>query len=79
MELSCYERQALLTLNAASSSKDLRLFAKLLKYFHGRHHLEEIMYYENISRSQILTIIDKFRDVLVTCLHADPVTAVFLD
>ena len=45
----------------------------------GKQHIEEIMYYENISRSQILIILDKFRDVLVTTLHPDPVTSVFLD
>lgn len=37
----------------------------------GEHHLEEIMYYENMRRSQLTTVLDKFRDVIVTCEHAD--------
>ena len=78
-ELTVMERQAVFRLDAANNSDDLKLFAKLLRYFRGKQHLEEIMYYENISRSQILIILDKFRDVLVTSLHPDPVTSVFLD
>lgn len=41
---------------------------RLLKYFNGSHHLEEIMLLENIPRNQLLTLIDKFSDILVTCL-----------
>ena len=44
---------------------------RLCKYFDGQHHLEEIMYYENIPRSQLLILLDKFRSVLVTCQHQD--------
>ena len=40
---------------------------RLSQYFHGNHHLEEIMLIENIARSQLLTLIDKFSEVLVTC------------
>ncbi|OXU17718.1 hypothetical protein TSAR_004729 [Trichomalopsis sarcophagae] len=36
-------------------------------YFKSGHHLEEIMYLENIRRSPLLQILDKFRDVLITC------------
>ena len=78
-ELTTVERQAVFRLDVVNNSDDLKLFAKLLKYFRGKQHIEEIMYYENISRSQILIILDKFRDVLVTSLHPDPVTSVFLD
>ena len=78
-ELTTLERQAVFRLDAANNSDDLKQFAKLLRYFRGKQHLEEIMYYENISRSQILIILDKFRDVLVTTLHPDPVTSVFLN
>ena len=78
-ELTAEERTAVFRLDVANNSDDLKLFAKLLKYFRGKQHIEEIMYYENISRSQILIILDKFRDVLVTSLHPDPVTSVFLD
>lgn len=50
---------------------------RLLHYFRGRHHLEEIMYNENTRRSQLLTLFDKFRSVLVVTAHEDPVIAVF--
>ena len=40
---------------------------RLCKYFHGSHHLEEIIVRENIPRSQLLTLIDKFSKVLVPC------------
>ena len=30
------------------------------------------MYAENIRRSQLLTVLDKFRDVLITSQHEDP-------
>ena len=45
----------------------LTLCIRLCRYFHGSHHLEEIMLIENMSRSQLLTLIDKFSEVLVTC------------
>lgn len=50
---------------------------RLLHYFRGRHHLEEIMYNENTRRSQLLMLLDKFRSVLVVTTHEDPVIAVF--
>lgn len=50
---------------------------RLLHYFRGRHHLEEIMYHENTRRSQLLMLFDKFRSVLVVTTHEDPVIAVF--
>lgn len=50
---------------------------RLLHYFRGRHHLEEIMYNENTRRSQLLALVDKFRSVLVVTTHEDPVIAVF--
>ncbi|XP_031838406.1 GATOR complex protein Nprl3 [Nomia melanderi] len=61
------------------SSDDRKLLDRLcrLGYFNGGHHLEEIMYLENIRRSQILQILDKFRDVLITCECEDPAIALF--
>lgn len=60
-------------------SDDLILLERLcrLGYFNGGHHLEEIMYLENIRRSQLLQILDKFRDILITCEYEDPVIALF--
>ncbi|CAD1472901.1 unnamed protein product, partial [Heterotrigona itama] len=60
-------------------SDDRKLLDRLcrLGYFNGGHHLEEIMYLENIRRSQLLQILDKFRDVLITCKCEDPAIALF--
>ena len=60
-------------------SDDIILLDKLcrLGYFRGGHHLEEIMYLENIRRSQLLQILDKFRDILITCESEDPAIALF--
>ncbi|XP_004453043.1 GATOR1 complex protein NPRL3 isoform X2 [Dasypus novemcinctus] len=75
--LSEHERAAILSVPAAQNPEDLRTFARLLHYFRGRHHLEEIMFNENTRRSQLLTLLDKFRSVLVVATHEDPVIAVF--
>ncbi|KAI4504399.1 hypothetical protein M0802_000870 [Mischocyttarus mexicanus] len=60
-------------------SDDRKLLDKLcrLGYFNGGHHLEEIMYLENIRRSQLLQILDKFRDVLITRECEDPAIDMF--
>ncbi|KAL5018870.1 hypothetical protein ScPMuIL_004592 [Solemya velum] len=75
--ISREEREIVLNIPAAKSPEDLRLFGCLYPYFSGKHHLEEIMYYENLHRSQLLMVIDKFREVLVTCTHQDPATTIF--
>ncbi|XP_077684619.1 GATOR1 complex protein NPRL3 isoform X6 [Eretmochelys imbricata] len=75
--LSEHEREAIFNVPAAQNPEDLRMFARLLHYFRGRHHLEEIMYNENMRRSQLLTLFDKFRSVLVVTNHEDPVISVF--
>ncbi|XP_014609422.1 PREDICTED: nitrogen permease regulator 3-like protein isoform X3 [Polistes canadensis] len=60
-------------------SDDRKLLDKLcrLGYFNGGHHLEEIMYLENIRRSQLLQILDKFRDILITRECEDPAIDMF--
>ncbi|XP_006637255.1 GATOR1 complex protein NPRL3 isoform X3 [Lepisosteus oculatus] len=75
--LTEHERQVILSIPAAQSPEDLRMFARLLHYFRGRHHLEEIMYNENMRRSQLKTLFDKFRSVLVVTNHEDPIISLF--
>ncbi|XP_041735672.1 GATOR complex protein NPRL3 isoform X2 [Coregonus clupeaformis] len=75
--LTEHERQVILNIPAAQSPEDLRMFARLLHYFRGHHHLEEIMYNENMRRSQLKTLFDKFRSVLVVINHEDPVISLF--
>ncbi|KAI9564992.1 hypothetical protein GHT06_008734 [Daphnia sinensis] len=75
--LSNAEREAVLQVDAAANSEDMDLFARLCKYFRGKHHLEEIMYLENVRRSNLLHLIDKFRTILVTFEHEDSACSVF--
>lgn len=75
--LTKVEKRSVLQVPAASNPEDLKLFTKLTPYFRGNHHLEEVMYYENLRRPQLLTLLDKFRDVLFSCQHEDPVTQYF--
>lgn len=44
-------------------------------YFKGEDHLEEIIYFENLRRSQLLQLLDKFRDVLIMYETEDPAIA----
>ncbi|XP_031622101.1 GATOR complex protein NPRL3 [Contarinia nasturtii] len=71
------ERSAVRDLPAASNVEDLTLMVKLYQagYFKGEHHLEEIMYFENLRRSQLLQLLDKFRDVLIIYETEDPAIA----
>lgn len=71
------ERSAVRELSAASNAEDLALMVKLWQagYFKGEHHLEEIMYFENLRRSQLLQLLDKFRDVLIIYETEDPAIA----
>ncbi|KXJ20483.1 GATOR complex protein NPRL3 [Exaiptasia diaphana] len=75
--LSFAEKMSIMQTPASSDEEDLKLFARLVPYFRGKHHIEEIMYYNNLRRSKLLTLIDKFKDVLFLCQHEDPATASF--
>ncbi|KAK6642301.1 hypothetical protein RUM44_014024 [Polyplax serrata] len=73
------EREAILRVSAASNLDDLFLLINLYDkgYLSGKHHLEEIMYSMNIKRCQLLQILDKFRDVLITSEMEDPAISIF--
>lgn len=45
------------------------LFKRLCVYFHGEHHIEEIMWRENLSRGELRTVMSTYQDILVCCLH----------
>jgi hypothetical protein len=68
------DRKAMLRVPASSNFEDLNLMVRLKQsgYFQGEHHLEEIMFYENLRRSQLLQLLDKFRDVLILYETEDP-------
>ncbi|KAH9525421.1 Nitrogen permease regulator-like 3 [Bulinus truncatus] len=74
-ELKPQVKATILRCQAAKNSEDLSLFAKLVPYFNGKHHLEEIMFYEGLTRSQLVSLLDKFKEVLIMCSHEDPATS----
>jgi len=71
------ERAVIMKVPAAAVPEDLAMFAALARYFQGRHHLEEIMYHENIRRSALLQLVDKFRDLLIKAEHEDPAVSMY--
>ncbi|BES94395.1 Nitrogen Permease Hypothetical protein amino acid transport activity 3 [Nesidiocoris tenuis] len=75
--VSSEERTTLI--NTPASPHQLKLLVRLIQqnYLTGEHHIEDIMYMENLRRSQILQLLDKFRDVLFTCETEDPTLEIF--
>ncbi|KAJ9048836.1 Nitrogen permease regulator 3 [Entomophthora muscae] len=45
------------------------LFQRLAKYFNGQYHVDEIVYYESITRRDLRAILSRFREELITVLH----------
>ena len=45
------------------------LFKRLCAYFDGKHHMQEIMWIENVSRRELNTILHVYSDVLTRVLH----------
>ncbi|KAH8405006.1 hypothetical protein KR222_002903 [Zaprionus bogoriensis] len=71
------DRAVIRRIPASLNVDDLSLLVKLYQmgYFKSEHHLEEIMYFENLRRSQLLQLLDKFRDVLIIYETEDPAIA----
>lgn len=59
-------------------TQDIQTLMKLVPYFRGNVHLEEMMFNVNIKRSHLMIVLDKFRDVLVIVVHEDPNLPAFL-
>ena len=53
----------------ATNAQVQKLFEKLCVYFRGKHHLEEIMWRENISRNEICVVLSVFKDITLSVLH----------
>jgi hypothetical protein len=60
-----------LSIPSSKSIDDLKLLIRLMPYFNGKHHIEDIMFLENLERSQVLILCDKFREILFTCHYED--------
>lgn len=50
---------------------------RLLNYFDGTRHVEDIMYCENLARSELCTIIDKFHPMLYEIQAPDSATSYY--
>ena len=50
----------------ANDTPVYQLFKRLCPYFHGKHHVEEIMWRETVSRKAIMSVLANYGDVLVT-------------
>jgi len=46
-----------------------QLFQRLCPYFRGGHHIEEIMWRENITREELMKVLEKYQALLVTYVH----------
>ncbi|GLE01184.1 hypothetical protein PINS_up010014 [Pythium insidiosum] len=53
----------------ATTNPVFTLFKRLCVYFHGQYHLEEIMWRENVSRSELRTVLSTYQEITVCCLH----------
>jgi len=47
------------------NSQIFKQFEQVCPYFRGQHHLEEIMWRENISREDLFKILHKYELVLI--------------
>lgn len=50
-----------------------QLFLKLCPFFRGKHHIEEIMWRENITREDLMKVLEKYQTLLVTCVHEEDI------
>jgi hypothetical protein len=48
-----------------------RLFRRLCVYFRGQHHIEEIMWRENVERLDLLRVLEKYKRYLVQHMHEE--------
>lgn len=69
--LSLSSTKSILSIPSSKNPDDLKLLISLMPYFNGRHHVEDIMFFENLERSQVLILCDKFRNILFTCHYED--------
>ena len=73
------EKQMIMALPGAQNIKDLRLFARLAPYFSGRYHIEEILFFANVRRSDLHVILDLFAPIIALHEHEDTAITSFYD
>ena len=62
-------REEALLESLADDSVTYHLLRRLCPYFHGRHHLEEIMWRVHLDRKTIHLVISTYSEYLVTVKH----------
>lgn len=67
--MTAAEYKIICNLPAASNEKDLNIFLRLCKYFHGDIPLEEMMYQQDVSRQSILRVLQAFSEVLLVVMY----------
>ena len=73
------EKKMIMALPGAQNIKDLRLFARLAPYFSGRYHIEEILFFANVRRSDLHVILDLFASIIALHEHEDTAITSFYD
>ncbi|ORX55436.1 UPF0171-domain-containing protein [Piromyces finnis] len=68
-ETSDIENEWIKMLASTQSPAESALFLRLLPYFTGKYHVEEIIFRENLTRKDLKIILSKFRNELITILH----------
>jgi hypothetical protein len=46
--------------------------SRLLNYLNGMFNFEEIMYNKKLNRSDLITFLDKFKDLIMVNCYEDP-------
>ncbi|KAF6030908.1 hypothetical protein EB796_010794 [Bugula neritina] len=64
-------------LAAVADTNSVAAFSDLIKYFDGTRHIEDIMYFQDINRCQVATIVDRFLPMLYKIQLADPATSYY--
>ena len=59
----------------ANETAVFQMFSRLVPYFHGKHHVEEIMWRETVSRKAINSVLATYSSVLVRVLHSESAPA----
>lgn len=76
-ELNDRQQKLIEEVPAFQNAEDRALFLKLLPYFDGKNHIEHMMYCINSTSTKLMSLLEKFQDVLVTAEHADPAFNIF--
>ncbi len=54
------------------NEQDVKLFIQLMSYYNGLFNMEAIIYNEQLTRSELITFLDKFKDLLIVSCYEDP-------